>query len=247
MTSPAPSQVPAAPRMRKPGWRDTRLIIGLLLVLLSVAGVVALIQIADSRQGYWAAATDVSPGTVLTADDFTIVEANLSDSAQHYWPAEEQLPEEFVLSSTVNAGQLVPRSHVDANATDGRQQIAIRIADQLPPRVEIGSRVDLWISEPVESGRGFQAAYLGAESVELAGVYDNTGAFKATAGQTVYLVLDTTQIPAVLDAQVAGAQITLVPAVSSSSGTDTTSIETEHNQGADHDAEEPNELGSSED
>lgn len=93
-----------ASRLRAPGWRDPRLIVGVILVLLSVTGVVALVQSMDARQGYWAASVDIVPGAQVSAADFHIVQANISESADRYWSAEDKLPPEFLVSSTIRQG-----------------------------------------------------------------------------------------------------------------------------------------------
>ena len=42
-----------APRLRRPSWKDPRLVAGVLLVVLSVVGVVMLVRSLDQSQGYW--------------------------------------------------------------------------------------------------------------------------------------------------------------------------------------------------
>ena len=42
-------------RLRRPRWRDPRLLVGLVLVLASIAGVVALVASAQRTAAYWTA------------------------------------------------------------------------------------------------------------------------------------------------------------------------------------------------
>src|SRR5699024_11192020 len=144
-----------APRIRTPGWRDPRLIVGVILVVLSVAGVVALIQAADSRQGYWAASVDVVPGAQANAEDFHIVQASMSESSDQYWLADEELPPQFLVSSTIRQGELLPKFDVAESDPDGRQQVGVRVSQDMPASVDVGSRADVWVALASTDGRGF--------------------------------------------------------------------------------------------
>src|SRR5699024_4888441 len=135
-----------ASRLRAPGWRDPRLIVGVILVLLSVTGVVALVHSMDARQGYWAASVDVQPGPLVRASDFHIDEANISESAVRYWSAEDNLPPEFLLSSTIRQGELLPTKGVAESDPDGRQQVGVRVSEDMPAAVNLGSRADVWVA-----------------------------------------------------------------------------------------------------
>ena len=68
-----------APRLSKPSWKDPRLLIGILLVLASVAGVVALVGNADSTVPMYAAKDALVVGQKITAESFTVVQVQLGD------------------------------------------------------------------------------------------------------------------------------------------------------------------------
>lgn len=201
-----------APRLRAPGWRDPRLIVGIILVLLSVTGVVALLQSADSRQGYWAAAIDIVPGTKVSAADFQVVQASLSESSGYYLSAEHQLPDEFLVSSTILQGEFLAQRQVIEADPDGRQQTAVRVSEDMPASVTTGSRADLWVALADADGRGFEEPTKMITNAEVVGMDDNSSAFAAADTTTVYLMLSQEVLPAVLDAQANGAKIALVPA-----------------------------------
>ena len=59
---PAAENPPGA-RLSKPSWKDPRLLVGLLLVLASVAGVVALVDAADRTVEAYAATRTSSSGS----------------------------------------------------------------------------------------------------------------------------------------------------------------------------------------
>ncbi len=58
--------VPVA-RLKRPSWKDPRLLVGLLLVLASVAGVVFLVGSADRTTEVYAARDGIAVGETLTA------------------------------------------------------------------------------------------------------------------------------------------------------------------------------------
>ena len=51
-------------RVRRPSWRDPRLLVGLALIALAVAAVVLIVQRSDTTEPFYAAARDLAPGTV---------------------------------------------------------------------------------------------------------------------------------------------------------------------------------------
>ena len=114
-----------APRIRTPGWRDPRLIVGVILVVLSVAGVVALMQAADSRQGYWAASVDVVPGVKVKPEDFHVVQASMSEASDIYWSANKICLRNFM--SPQQSCKVLAQRQVNEADPGGRQQVGIRI------------------------------------------------------------------------------------------------------------------------
>lgn len=200
-----------ASRIRAPGWRDPRLIVGIILVLLSITGVVALIQTMDAREGYWAASVDLVPGAEVSAEDFHIVQASMSESSDRYWIADDQLPSKFLVSSTIRQGEMLPVQDVSNSDPDGRQQVGVRVSKDMPSAVTTGSRADAWVALASADGRGFEEPTKLISNAEVVGMNDNSSAFAAAETTTVYLMLSEEALPTVLDAQANGAQISLVP------------------------------------
>ena len=123
-----------ASRIRAPGWRDPRLIVGIILVLLSITGVVALIQAMDAREGYWAASVDIVPGAEVSAEDFHIVQASMSESSDRYWIADDQLPSKFLVSSTIRQGEMLPVQDVKTRTQTGANKLAFSFRRICPRR-----------------------------------------------------------------------------------------------------------------
>ena len=67
--------VPKASRLQKPAWRDSRLVVGLLLVLASVLLGSYVVAHADDRTAMYAAAAPLVPGHKLTEGDLSKFES----------------------------------------------------------------------------------------------------------------------------------------------------------------------------
>lgn len=200
------------PRLGRPGWRDPRLLAGLLLVLLSVAGIVALVQSLDSSDGYWAAEQDLVPGEVVEADQLTVVQARLGDAADDYLPASEPFPDSSSVVGTVRQGELLPAGAVAGADPESRQPVSLTVDDPLPEGTGAGARVDVWIAVR-DGSQAYAEPELVAPSAELAEVAEAEGSFGASGGVTVQVLVGPEQLPQVLDAKGNGARISVVPSL----------------------------------
>lgn len=201
-----------APRLTRPGWRDPRLLAGLLLVLLSVAGIVALVQSLDSSDGYWAAEQDLVPGEVVDSEQLTVVQARLGDAADDYLPASEPFPAHSSVVGTVRRGELLPAGSVAGVDPGSRQPVSLTVEDPLPEGTDAGARVDVWIAAR-DGSQDYAEPELVAPAAELAEVMEASGSFGTAGGVTVQVLVGPDQLPQVLDAKGNGARISVVPAL----------------------------------
>ena len=79
---------PTASRLRAPSWRDARLLVGVLLVLVSTVAGAVVVARADDRVPVYAAKEQVAPGQRLTEADLVRVDVLLGDGAAAYLPAD---------------------------------------------------------------------------------------------------------------------------------------------------------------
>ena len=95
---------PRAARLRRPRWRDTRLLVGVLLVLASVALGSLAVGHADDRTPVFAARGPLVPGQRLTDQDLRRVDVQLGAELDHYLSAAAGLaPDRFVLRDHIIA------------------------------------------------------------------------------------------------------------------------------------------------
>jgi len=147
---PGASVPPPATRVARPGWRDPRLWVGVLLLTGSVVAGARLLAGADDTVAVWAVVDDRGPGSAVTGADLTTTRVRFADDTDlgRYFAADEELPDGLVLTRGVGAGELLARSAVGA-AEDARLlQVPLEVdPNRVPPQVETGSVVDVWVTD----------------------------------------------------------------------------------------------------
>lgn len=218
---PGPGSPPAL-RLRRPGWRDTRFLLGLGLVAVSVAiGATAFTAAAHTVPVY-AAADALVPGDTVTADQLVIREVRLADSAGHYLRADEPVPDGLAVIRTVAEGELVPLSAVADSEDLGLRPVAITPGDALSSGVTRGSTVDLWFvpeadADAVADIEADAAASGSSGPVELATgltvaeVTEPSGSFTVGSAVTVHVLVPLDRLADVLAALAAEGTVEVVP------------------------------------
>lgn len=144
--------VPRAVRSRRPGWRNPRLVLGLVLVAGSVALGARLLAAADDTVGVWAVARDLPAGAALDDVDLERRQVRFPDeeTADGYLAARDELPAGATLNRPVSAGELLPRSAFAKAAGTDLVEVPISVvSDDLPATVRQGSVVDVWVAPKV--------------------------------------------------------------------------------------------------
>lgn len=135
---------PPARRLRRPGLKDPRLLVGVVLVAASAAlGSWAVARAGQTVPVYVTAATLV-PGDRLGPGDLLVRHVQLDDLTA-YLPADVPPAEDLVVLRTVGAGEIVPRAAVGPAADQEWRPVALTPRATLPAAVGPGSLVDLWL------------------------------------------------------------------------------------------------------
>ena len=124
---------------------DSRLVVGLLLVALSVLGGLRLAASSDSTVAVYAAARDLPANHVVTAGDLRITKVHVSPEVLNgLLPASRAVPIDRVVRFPVAAGGLVSATTLGAAATKGREiTIPIGADHALGGALEPGDRVNI--------------------------------------------------------------------------------------------------------
>lgn len=200
-----------APRLRKPSWRDPRLLIGVMLVLASIVGVVALVMAMNRTQPYFVATKDISVGQRIGAQDLSPINVRLDESAAHYLPGDRPVAEGEVALQRIPQGQLVPLSAVGHKDELDRTPVGITLDTPLPAEASEGTQVDVWVADAKPSGRGFVAPRKMISGAEIARVHSDNSALGASRGTTVHVLVTPQLVGPLVDALGNSAKVTLVP------------------------------------
>lgn len=151
-----------AQRVRRPGWRDPRLWIGVVLVAGSVVAGSRLLAAADDTVQVWAAASELGAGARLTEEDLVAARVRFADerTLAAYFTVDDELPADLELVRGVAEGELVPRAVVGSSGESGLLEVPVAVEpEQVPPSVAAGAVVDVYVvAAPAPEGDGGGAA-----------------------------------------------------------------------------------------
>ena len=120
---------PDGARLKKPSWKDPRLLVGILLVLASVVGVISLVGAADQTTEAYAAREPIAVGETLTADKLHRVKVRLGEVEQHYLTPESGLDAGLVAVQRIGKDQLLPRESLGQLDGLDRKPVAVTIEE----------------------------------------------------------------------------------------------------------------------
>jgi hypothetical protein len=204
-----PDSLAAAARLKRPSWKDPRLLAGILLVLVSVAGVVLLVSSADRTTEVFAARDGIAVGEKLTQDNVVRAKVSLGATENQYITAESGLPEDAVAVQRIGKDQLVPRASLGSVDELDRKPVALSIEETLPEQVTAGARVDVWVAQP-DARNGFSEPKLLLSGAEIAEISAGSTTLGSSKKIVLMVLVEDGQMPALLGAQANQAKISVV-------------------------------------
>lgn len=185
----APVSTPPARRLATPRWLDTRLVLGVLLVLVSVLVGARVLAGADRSQLVWSTSRALAPGSVLTQADLVPAQVRLFDSAGLYLDASQPAPVGYVATRGLGPGELVPSEalRLPGDDVDFRLVTVLVEVGHVPPDLTDGQQVDVWLTPSREPGVAPEqptapALATGGAEVVLSGVTVSAGPAAAGFG-----------------------------------------------------------------
>lgn len=142
---------------------DPRLLIGIVLVVGSVAGVVAIVSTADETVQVYSARSTLTPGDRVELADLNTSSVRLAGVDGLYLLPGDVREGEFVVTRPVNKGELIPASAVGSVAGLRLTSLVLEVNGSLAASIEPGSTVDVWSAREVVHGQ------FGPPSVIVAG------------------------------------------------------------------------------
>ncbi|WP_210506432.1 hypothetical protein [Naasia sp. SYSU D00057] len=188
---------------------DVRFLLGVLLVLGSVAGVWAVVAGAERTEQVYAAAAPLAAGDRITGDSLVVAAVRLGGTARHYLAPDDLPPEGLVVTRAVDEGELVPVSAVGSETSLRLSSVVVPLAGEPPRGVAPGARVDVWAAPEAEDGYGPPAVLVpGAEVVRSV----EDGAFLSAGGsRAVELLVPKDRVARLLQALANEDAVSLVP------------------------------------
>ena len=141
---------PRTNRLEHQPWRDPRVLLGVLLVLVSTVLGAAAVAAGSSSTGYWAARSDVRAGDPVKRTDLVQAEAHVPrDAARHLMPIDEALParlDDLVWARDVGDGALVSRAALSDRHRGDTTELPLTVTTGAAPAdLRRGDRVDVWV------------------------------------------------------------------------------------------------------
>lgn len=203
------STVASGARLKKPSWKDPRLLVGILLVLASVAGVISLVGAADQTAEAYTAREAIAVGEKLSVDKLNRVRVRLGDVEQHYLTPAAGVADGLVAVQRIGKDQLVARESLGHLDGLDRKPVGVTIDESLPAQAVAGSRVDVWVALP-DDRNGFSQPTLLLPGAEIAQITTGSTALGSARSTVVMVLVTDQQMPNLLGAQANKAKISVV-------------------------------------
>jgi hypothetical protein len=214
--------LPLAARLRRPGWRDTRLVVGILLVLGSVVLGSTVMRASDARSPVFTARSALVPGQRLTESDLVRVDVHLGALSDLYVAAGAALAPHQVVLRGVPAGELVPRAAVGSPAQVAVQPLTLMVTAGAASTLQVGSEVDVYADLPATGASTGAVTFAGPElvlrRVAVSSLPENGSALggSPTGDHAVQVMVPTEHVKDLIGQVDRGARVTLVPVAGTS-------------------------------
>lgn len=152
-------------RLRRPRWKDPRLLVGIVLVLTSVLMGALLVSRLAATTPVLVARSAIVPGQVIDPAQLATVELRLGDQRGHYVGEVEAIPAGAVATRPIQAGEMVPLSAVGQPEDVALRPVVIPVGTAVAESVAPGATVELWHTESAEQGEAGEATVLVEEAI----------------------------------------------------------------------------------
>jgi len=172
---------------------DLRLVLGVLLVVGSVAGVYGIVAAADRRVTVYAAASALTPGERIDAGDLVQRSVALDGSDRLYLAAGRIPSGGLVVTQPVAKGELLPTSSVGTSSGVRSTSLVLQLATRVSGAVVPGAAIDIWAAADPDGVSTAASSDASAGSPDGGGPgapVDATAPTVIVPGATVVRVLD---------------------------------------------------------
>ena len=202
-------------RLRKPGWRDPRLLIGLILLTLGIGVGSAVVNAASNTVPVYVAATTLTQGTPLTPGNLVTVDVRIPDHEDHYltpaYANDEWWQAQPRIARTIAAGELVPLAAVTNDVDLQLRPVMFPLPAGSHDTVVVGTVVDLW---HVSETNSETEPHLLATALTVSHIGEEAGPLALSGGQVATVLVPVADLKTVLNAKSSAGSVELVPHLS---------------------------------
>lgn len=135
-------------RLRRPRWKDPRLIVGIVLVVASVLMGALLVSRLSETTPVLVARSPIVPGDPIDTADLVAVEMRLGDQRELYVGSLASIPAGAVATRTVQEGELLAMSAIGQVSDVTLRPVVIPVDATVAESVVPGATVELWHTAP---------------------------------------------------------------------------------------------------
>lgn len=189
---------------------DARFLIGLAIVVASIAGVWGVVHAARETAPVLAASSAIVPGQTITAADVVEIGAQLASATDDYI-APADLEEGLIATRPIGEGELVPAGAVGATGDLDVTTVVVRSALDVPADVAAGAAVELWAAPVVAPGEHGEPQVIVPRAI-VANIGSDDGVVNQE-GAVLELVVPREAVGSVLQHTSDGSALSAVPVI----------------------------------
>jgi hypothetical protein len=175
---------PQPRRISTPSWLDLRLVLGVVLVLASIAAGALVVSRARDTDSAVVVTRDLAAGTVLTSDDLAIKQVQLPGDGHDVYIATMGAAVRRELNRAMSQGELLPAAAI--RAVPANTTLTVPLEPGAAPDLRSGQQIEMWVSTP-----NCASTVLMADVTVQAVHVDTGGTFTTgTGGQDVVISVD---------------------------------------------------------
>ena len=194
-----------------PKKRDTRLVVGIALVVAGVAGTLGVVWSMDATTPYLVTTRDILPGETVSAEDLTTIDLHVRQGSLPYLTADHQLTTVGQVALTpLSSGSLVASNALTDQLASDTTTVTVSLGIGGAPWLVPGARVDVWVSPAASDGQ-FGPPRVVARGAVVAGVRTDEGFAVDPSVVSVDIRVVYRDVALILDAVANGFPLSLSP------------------------------------